>query len=181
LLYAAALPQTSAPNCAEEAVFSPDFYEPYALAVQRAFLLCCSLRDAARARGEDPGVRMLTYRLKTPDSITGKLVQKGLPVTARAAELALHDVSGLRVVLENTQQVYRFAQLLAAAPDTELLDTRDYIKHPKPSGYRSLHLILHMPVCIGRRQYGVPVEVQLRTSGMDVWASIEHDLVYKPK
>lgn len=180
MLYAADLPKTK-PLCAEEAVFSSDFYEPYALAVQSVFLLCCALRDDARKRGEEPGVRMLTYRLKTPDSISEKLQHKGLPVSREAAEDALRDVSGLRVVLENTRQVYRFAELLAASPVVELSDVKDYIQCPKPSGYRSLHLILRVPVCLHKEQYLIPVEVQLRTAGMDMWASIEHDLVYKPK
>ncbi|MBR2942840.1 MAG: hypothetical protein IKB82_05515 [Clostridia bacterium] len=164
-----------------EAVFSPEFYEPYALAVQNVFLLCCALRDNLRKRGEDPGVRLMTYRLKTPDSITEKLQNRGLPISRQAADSALRDISGLRVVLEDTQQVYRFAQLLIASPVVELAQIKDYIRSPKPSGYKSLHLIVRVPVCLHKESYLIPVEVQLRTAGMDVWASIEHDLVYKPK
>jgi len=180
LPYAADLSQTESHNT-EDAVFSLDFYEPYALAVQNVFLLCCALRDNARKSGEDPGVRMLTYRLKTPESISGKLISRGLPVSRQAAGSVLRDVSGLRVVLESTQQVYRFAQQLVASPVVELSQVKDYIRAPKPSGYQSLHVILRVPVCLHREQYLIPVEVQLRTAGMDRWASAEHDLVYKPK
>ena len=181
MLYAACLQKTNTPLCTEETVFSPDFYEPYALAVQTVFLLCCALRDSARLRGEDPGIRMLTYRLKTPDSISEKLQSRGLPISRQSAGSALRDVSGLRVVLEKTQQVYRFARQLAASPAVELSQVKDYIRAPKPSGYRSLHLIMRVPVCLHKEQFLIPVEVQLRTAGMDKWASAEHDLVYKPK
>ena len=160
--------------------FSSSFYQPYALAVQTAFVLLCALRDERRAAGDDPGVEALTFRLKTPASIREKLRRKGLPVTPAAAGGALHDIAGLRVVLGDTRQVYGFARLICASPVVELCGLRDYIAHPKRSGYRSLHLILRVPVSLGREQLLVPVEVQLRTAAMDIWASIEHDVVYKP-
>ena len=83
-------------------------------------------------------------------------------------------------MLSDTQQVYAFARLICGSPVVELCGLRDYIAHPKRSGYRSLHLILRVPVTVGREQLLVPVEVQLRTAAMDIWASIEHDIVYKP-
>lgn len=180
MLPSSAAQKPSNPLHTEDNVFPAAFYEPYAAAVQSVFLLCCALRDAMRLCGEHPGVREMTYRLKTPASIGGKLLHKGLPVSPASAGSALHDVAGLRVVLETTAQVYRFAERLAASPSVELLDTRDYIETPKPSGYRSLHLLLRVPVTLERRQLFVPVEVQLRTVHMDIWASIEHDIIYKP-
>lgn len=179
MLQAAVAQKTSARE--DYAVFSSAFYKPYALAAQTVFLLCCALRDKARACGQEPGVRALTYRLKTPASISDKLRQKGLPVTPASAGSALRDVAGLRLVFSSVQEVYAFAQLLCASPVVELADVRDYIQSPKDSGYRSLHLILRVPVSLGLEQLLVPVEVQLRTSGMDIWASIEHDMIYKPR
>ena len=164
----------------DDAVFPSGFYQPYAVAVQTVFMLLCALRDERRAIGDDPGVEALTFRLKTPASIGGKLRRKGLPVTPAAASAALHDIAGLRVVLSETRQVYEFARLICDSPVVELCGLRDYIAHPKRSGYRSLHLILRVPVTVGREQMLMPVEVQLRTAAMDIWASIEHDMVYKP-
>lgn len=161
-------------------MFPSGFYQPYAVAVQTVFMLLCALRDERRAIGDDPGVEALTFRLKTPASIGGKLRRKGLPVTPAAASAALHDIAGLRVVLSETRQVYEFARLICDSPVVELCGLRDYIAHPKRSGYRSLHLILRVPVTVGREQMLMPVEVQLRTAAMDIWASIEHDMVYKP-
>lgn len=173
-------PSTAAQKTRTGDDFSSSFYQPYALAVQTAFVLLCALRDECRAAGDDPGVEALTFRLKTPASIREKLRRKGLPVTPVAAGGALHDIAGLRVVLGDTRQVYDFARLICASPVVELCGLRDYIAHPKRSGYRSLHLILRVPVSLGREQLLVPVEVQLRTAAMDIWASIEHDVVYKP-
>ena len=164
---------------AADPVFSPSFYRPYAQAVETALFMLGSARSRlVRETGED--VRSITYRLKSPASIRGKLLKKGLPVCEPAARAALHDVAGLRVVLPGEKQVYRFAALLRDSPVTRLLDEKDYIAEPKPSGYRSLHLVLSIPVRLHGQSLMVPVEVQPRTAAMDMWASIEHDMVYKP-
>lgn len=180
MFHAAATQKQTAPLRAEEAVFSPAFYRPYALAAQTVLLLCSALRDHLRSAGADPGVLEMTYRLKTPDSIGGKLARKGLPVSPASAGSALHDVAGFRVVLQTVPQVYRFAALIARSAAVEVTDTRDYIKTPKASGYQSLHLLLSVPVTLGHESLLVPVEVQLRTPDMDLWANAEHDLIYKP-
>jgi len=180
LFHTAAAQKKNAPSCREETAFSPAFYRPYALAAQTVFLLCSALRDSLRAEGQDPGVIEMTYRLKTPASIGGKLTHKGLPVSPVSAGSALHDVAGFRVVLSTLQQVYRFAERIARSPAVEVTDTRDYIKTPKKSGYKSLHLLLSVPVSVEKETLLVPVEVQLRTPDMDTWANAEHDLIYKP-
>ena len=89
-------------------------------------------------------------------------------------------MAGFRVVLQTIPQVYRFASLIARSAAVEVTDTRDYIKTPKASGYQSLHLLLSVPVTLGHESLLVPVEVQLRTPDMDLWANAEHDLIYKP-
>lgn len=159
-------------------VFTPAFFAPYQAAIETAFLM---LLDA-RGRMDGPcEVRAMTFRLKSPASIRDKLIKKNLPVSAACAHAALHDVSGLRVVLDSTQSVYRFAKLLRQTEIAEYDMEHDYIAVPKKSGYRSLHLIMRVPVYIGAQAYMIPVEIQLRTAPMDVWASIEHELIYKPR
>ncbi|MDO5377679.1 MAG: hypothetical protein Q4G52_05020 [Clostridia bacterium] len=171
---------TAAPFAARETVFSPSFYKPYEEAVTTALMLICQAREQLfEETGGD--VSAMTFRLKSPASIRDKLIKKGLPVSAAAARAALHDIAGLRVVLASESQVYRLAAILENSPAVQLTDERDYIAAPKESGYRSLHLLLNVPVLLrSGAAMMVPVELQLRTASMDIWASIEHDRVYKP-
>ena len=160
--------------------FTAEFYRPYAAAVENTFLLL----DDARCRlaQESPGdaVHSITFRLKTPASIRGKLLKKCLPATAEAAGACLQDIAGLRVVFSSVGAVYRFAALLKRSSFAQCIEESDYIAAPKKSGYRSLHLILQVPVCLRGSRLTIPVEIQLRTAAMDVWASIEHEICYKP-
>lgn len=158
-------------------LFTPQFFAPYQQAVETAFGILCDAR--ARMRGPFD-VCAMTFRLKSPASIRGKLAKKGLPITAAAAHAALSDIAGLRVVLASTQAVYDFAALLRRSSIAQIEEEQDYIASPKASGYRSLHLIMRIPVCLKSQMYLLPAEIQLRTAGMDVWASIEHELIYKP-
>ena len=161
-----------------DTLFSHQFFFPYQQAAQTAFALLCDTRAKMIA---DCDVCALTFRLKSPASIRGKLIKKGLPVTSAAAHAALHDIAGLRVVLSSIEAVYRFADLLRQSPAAQLLAEHDYIAFPKASGYRSLHLIMRVPACVHGVMDMVPVEIQLRTVGMDAWANIEHELIYKPQ
>lgn len=162
---------------AAQAVFTPRFFAPYQAAIEAVLEMICE------ARGHMTGpydVRAVTFRLKSPASIRGKLLKKHLPITEACASAALTDIAGLRVVLDSTQSVYRFASLLRESVVGELVEEQDYIANPKKSGYRSLHLVMHVPVCVHNQLCMVPAEIQLRTAGMDVWANIEHELIYKP-
>ena len=160
---------------AHDSVFCGEFYAPYESAACAALTLLCDARE------QMPGdVLAIRYRLKSAVSIREKLQRKGLPETAEAAVAALRDVAGLRAVLSSRQAVYRFAGLLLSCGAMRLEDVHDYIAAPKKSGYRSLHLIVSVPVCRDAQLYRVPVEIQLRTSAMDVWACAEHRLIYKP-
>ena len=172
----APLPQTPSPHAACDSLFTPAFYAPYEAAAGAALSMLCAARAQLESRC---AVRQITYRLKTPASIRGKLQKRGLPATAASAA-ALHDIAGLRAVLGDVTQVYAFSQLLLHSSAAEFAYARDYIASPKPSGYQSLHLILRVPVQLGARRMSVPVEIQLRTAAMDAWANIEHDAGYKP-
>lgn len=162
-----------------EYTFSESFYAPYRAAVETALLMLCDGRARLKSELGEETIRRMTFRLKTPSSISGKLRKRGLPVTRDAASAALHDIAGLRVVLSSEEAVYRYAKLIMNAPIAELTSCRDYIETPKASGYRSLHLLMTVPVTLGGRQYTVPVEIQLRTCDMDAWAAEEHDTIYK--
>lgn len=164
----------------DDPVFTSRFYEPYKAAVETAFAMIDAARSAARMQTGEDAVHAVTFRLKTPASIRGKLRKKGLPASAPAASAALHDIAGLRVVLHSIADVYRFSDLLRALRVCECVGIDDYIRTPKESGYRSLHLLLCVPVYLGGHPYIVPVEVQLRTAVMDAWATLEHRICYKP-
>ena len=118
-------------------------------------------------------------RLKSPLSIYEKLRRKGYPVTVENIEKHLNDVAGIRVICSFPDDIYRLADLISKQDDIEVLGRKDYIKNPKPNGYRSLHLILGIPIFLSREKKFMRVEVQLRTIAMDFWASLEHKLKYK--
>lgn len=118
-------------------------------------------------------------RLKKPESIYKKLVRKDFPVTVENIEEYIADVAGLRVICSFPDDIYRLAELLLKQDDIILLKQKDYIKTPKTNGYRSLHLILRVPVFLPDEKKYMKVEVQFRTIAMDFWASLEHKLKYK--
>ncbi|MGN0690816.1 MAG: GTP pyrophosphokinase family protein [Oscillospiraceae bacterium] len=124
-------------------------------------------------------IHTLKSRIKSPDSIIGKLNRKGLPVSVEAIRTNLYDIAGVRVICQYIDDIYTLAGLLTSHDDIELLKTKDYIKNPKPNGYRSLHIVVNVPVFLSTGKDYAPVEIQIRTMAMDFWASLEHELHYK--
>jgi len=124
-------------------------------------------------------IHHIDTRLKTPASIAEKLSRKGLPQTLEAIEANLTDIAGVRIICNYLEDIYLIAKLLTNQHDIELVRRRDYIKSPKESGYRSLHLVVRVPVFLSSHTELVPVEVQIRTIAMDFWATLEHQLRYK--
>ena len=118
-------------------------------------------------------------RLKSFSSIKEKLERQGLPFSIESIEEHLNDIAGVRVVCSFPDDVYMLAEALLQQDDIELVSKKDYIKSPKPNGYRSLHLIITVPIFLAHEKKRMKVEVQLRTIAMDVWASLEHQLRYK--
>ena len=118
-------------------------------------------------------------RLKNPVSIKEKLDRKGKTLTVAAIEETLNDVAGIRVVCSFLDDVYMLADALLKQDDITLIEKKDYIKNPKPNGYRSLHLIVSVPIFLANEKRPMRVEIQLRTIAMDCWASLEHQLKYK--
>ena len=118
-------------------------------------------------------------RLKSPESIYEKLERKGYPVTVESIQENLKDVAGIRVICSFPDDIYRLADLLIKQDDIILQRRKDYIQAPKSNGYRSLHLIISVPVYLSREKKYMMAEVQFRTIAMDFWASLEHKLKYK--
>ncbi len=124
-------------------------------------------------------IHNIDSRLKSPQSIIGKLQKKELPITTEAARKNLLDIAGIRVTCCYINDIYAIADMLCRRDDFTVIKQKDYIKHPKPSGYRSYHLIVNVPVYLSSKKSYAPVEVQIRTIAMDFWASLEHQLKYK--
>ena len=121
----------------------------------------------------------ITGRIKKPISIIGKLKKLNLDVSLENIERHLHDVAGIRVICTFQKDIYILAEKLCAQDDIRLIDRKDYIKNPKPNGYRSLHLIVEIPVFFAEEKKFMQVEVQFRTIAMDFWASVGHKIYYK--
>ncbi len=124
-------------------------------------------------------IHSMTSRLKTVPSIIDKLRRKDIPVSLETAASQLTDIAGVRVICSYINDIYTVAELLTGQDDVRLVRRRDYIAHPKPNGYRSLHLVVEVPVYLQEGRLEVPVEIQIRTIAMDFWASLEHELRYK--
>ena len=137
------------------------------------------LDDEFQIRHKRNPIHHMQYRLKTIQSMMDKLKRKNYAVSMESAVENLRDIAGIRVICSYVKDVYTVAELLTSQDDVKLLETRDYIQHPKENGYRSLHLIIEIPVFLHDGRIGVPVEVQLRTIAMDFWASLEHAMRYK--
>lgn len=124
-------------------------------------------------------INTIRSRLKTPESIREKLVRKNLPLTLETIESELHDVAGIRVICSFVDDIYMLCDCLLHQDDIKLVEKKDYIKNPKPNGYRSLHLIVEIPIFLQNEKRYMKVEVQLRTIAMEFWANLEHKLRYK--
>ena len=124
-------------------------------------------------------IHHMEYRLKTPRSIVNKLKRFNLPLTLNSIKDHIYDVAGVRVITYYERDIYQLRELLLSQEDIELVGEKDYIEVPKANGYRSLHLVVNLPVYLSRGPSKMPVEIQLRTVAMDFWASLEHEINYK--
>lgn len=118
-------------------------------------------------------------RIKSPESILEKLERRQIPLTMENVEKNLNDIAGIRVICSFPDDIYMLADCLLAQDDIALVARKDYIRNPKPNGYRSLHLILEVPIFLTDEKKMMRVEVQFRTIAMDFWASLEHKMKYK--
>ena len=124
-------------------------------------------------------INSIKNRLKSFSSIREKLQREGIMATPDQIEKNLNDIAGVRVICSFLDDVYDIAEALLKQDDIRIIRVKDYIKNPKPNGYRSLHLIIEIPIFLQHEKHMVKVEIQLRTIAQDFWASLEHQMRYK--
>ncbi|MCL3860978.1 GTP pyrophosphokinase family protein [Actinotalea sp. K2] len=137
------------------------------------------LREEFRLLHDYNPIEHVSSRLKSPESIIGKVARKGCDPSFEAIRASITDIAGIRVTCSFASDVYRLFDMLTGQSDLTVLEVKDYIRSPKPNGYRSLHALLEVPVFLSDGVVPVIVEVQLRTIAMDFWASLEHKIFYK--
>ena len=124
-------------------------------------------------------IEYVKSRLKTPESIVKKLKSDGREVTIPNMIDHLSDIAGIRIICSFTSDIYRIADMIARQSDVTVLYVKDYIKNPKPNGYKSYHMVVTIPIYLSEGPVDTKVEIQIRTVAMDFWASLEHKIYYK--
>lgn len=137
------------------------------------------LREEFEQTHDHSPIEHVRTRLKTAESMFEKVARIGCPPTLEDIEAQIRDIAGVRIVCPFATDVYWISDMLTGQPDVTVLEVEDYIARPKANGYRSLHLIVTLPVFLSDRTEHVPVELQIRTIAMDFWASVEHAIYYK--
>lgn len=158
-------------------------YEESKIYVEAAIveLLSCMtiIKKYMKSRRGRDCIESMRSRVKTKESAFAKLKLRGLPQTAEAALENLYDIAGVRIICSYIDDVYSVADMIRARRDIEVIEEKDYIKKPKPNGYRSYHMIVRVPIYVADETHMVNAEIQLRTIAMDCWASLEHEMKYK--
>ncbi len=154
------------------------YYQCALLEVETKFNV---LNEEANLRFDRQPISSIQTRLKSIPSLMKKMRKRSLAFSIENIEANIFDVAGVRVICSFVDDVYALAQALERQDDIEVLQVKDYIKNPKENGYRSLHMIVSVPIFLEKEKRPMKVEVQLRTIAMDSWASLEHQLRYKKK
>lgn len=155
------------------------FFSYYKCAIMEIETKFRVLNEQFSLDGESNPIEFIQSRVKSCGSIFRKVETKGLPMRLDTIEEEVSDIAGIRVVCSFIQDIYRLADCFLSQDDIFLIERKDYISSPKPNGYRSLHLIVAVPIFLENEKRMVRAEVQLRTIAMDFWASLEHKLRYK--
>jgi putative GTP pyrophosphokinase len=124
-------------------------------------------------------IEYVKSRIKTPESIVKKLKRNGYESSIENMMTYVNDIAGIRIVCSFTSDIYRLAEMIGKQNDITVLSVKDYIKHPKESGYKSYHMLVTVPIFLSDRTIDTKVEIQIRTMAMDFWASLEHKIYYK--
>ena len=123
----------------------------------------------------------ISGRMKSPESIAGKLRKLNLPITADSAKRHIRDIAGMRITCPYAKDIYFLADILREMPDGNVISEKDYVTNPKPSGYRSYHIIMEISIYHSGITETLPIEIQVRTEAMNFWATLEHQAKYKYK
>ena len=126
-------------------------------------------------------IHHIESRVKTPAAIIEKIHRRGYPVTREILKEKIYDIAGMRVICNYINDIYQIVTMMKQQKDLKIKISKDYIRNPKPTGYRSLHIVFEMAIYVDNIQVYVPIEIQFRTIAMDMWASLEHELRYKSK
>lgn len=137
------------------------------------------LNEEFSLRTQRNPIESIKSRIKSPASIYEKMSRKGYDMTTEAMEQHLSDIAGVRVICSFPEDIYAVARLITEQDDIIILEIKDYIAKPKENGYRSLHLIVAVPIFLANEKRNMKVEIQFRTIAMDFWASLEHKVKYK--
>ena len=168
----------------------PDGMLDYARQFQQSMMMySCAIRevktklevlnDELSIRNKRNPIEMIKSRVKKPESIIEKLTRRGLSLDIDSMMTNLNDIAGVRVICSFVDDIYDIATMLINQDDVKIIEIKDYIKNPKPNGYRSYHMIIEIPVFFSDKKQFMRVEVQIRTIAMDFWASVEHKIKYK--
>ena len=158
-----------------------ELQQKYSAAIKEICTKLEILNEDFKVKYDHNPIHHIESRLKSPQSMFNKLRKNGMDISFKSAMENLHDIAGIRVICCYKDDVYRVAELLLMQNDISPIQKKDYIRNPKENGYRSLHLVVTVPIFLSNKTEHVAVEVQFRTIAMDMWASLEHKLRYKQK
>lgn len=140
-----------------------------------------ALDDEFNLRHDRNPIESISTRLKTPDSIVEKMQRRGQPISIENIQRSLTDIAGARVICSFLDDIYTLSDMIKTQEDITILRRKDYIANPKENGYRSLHLIVSIPIYLSQGRKDIPVEIQFRSIAMEFWATLEHKIKYKKK
>ncbi len=162
-----------------QAVKMQEMIMHYSYAIKEVRAKLEILNDELTFRTSRNPIESIESRVKKPASIIEKLKRKNYPISVESVYENLHDVAGVRVICSFIEDIYDVAEMFLKQDDIRLIEVKDYIQNPKSNGYRSLHLIIEIPVYLSESTLRLKVEVQIRTMAMDFWAALEHQANYK--
>lgn len=155
------------------------FIMPYKFAVDEINTKIHILKEEFTHLHEYNPIEHVSSRVKTMESIIKKVSRKNMDLSLEAIKSEIRDIAGVRITCSFTSDIYKIKNMLESQKDIEVLEIKDYFKYPKQNGYRSLHMLVEIPIFMSDRVEHIPVEIQIRTIAMDFWASLEHKIFYK--